>query len=98
MTYEQEARGVTPEQRAKIVDIYTHQLANPHGLSMEREKMILDFLNRTPTVYHKQVMDRSGQVVRDTTRAAMERRSARMLTIGSTQSRCAMVSACMAAR
>lgn len=57
MTYEQEARGVTPEQRAKIVDIYTRQLANPHGLSMEREKMILDFLNRTPTVYHKQVVD-----------------------------------------
>lgn len=59
MTYEQEARGVTPEQRAKIVDIYTHQLANPHGLSMEREKMILDFLNHTPTVYHKQIVDRS---------------------------------------
>lgn len=38
MTYEQEARGVTPEQRAKIVDIYTHQLANPHGLSIERER------------------------------------------------------------
>ena len=62
MTYEQEARGVTPEQRAKIVDIYTHQLANPHGLSMEREKMILDFLNHTPTVYHKQVVDRSTRV------------------------------------